>query len=112
MLGDDLHLAALLVEREASAKQEVQAVLGAETQQRSLTAEKYGCELALVVLEREINVAGGGRPQVANLAFHPEIGEFTLDLGAQFPHEFADLPDAALLLRRCSFKAEAELGRF
>src|SRR5690349_19700867 len=109
MLGDDLHLPALLIERQPPAQQDVQPVLRAKAQQRCLAAKEYRAKLALVILKREVNVAGSGRAQVTDFALNPQVRELALNAGAQLRDEVAHLPNVALGLLLCGLKAEAKL---
>ena len=96
VLGDKLDLAALLVNGDASTHQNLQAVFGAEAQQRRLAAEENGGDLAGVVLQGEINVAGRGGAEVGDFTLDPYVRELALHFGAEFGDQLAYLPDAAL----------------
>ena len=78
-LGDQLHLAALLVDADAAAHQHVQAVFGAEAEQHGLAAEEHDGELGVGVLEREVDVAGGRGAVVGDLALDPDVAVLLLD---------------------------------
>src|SRR5215472_17169449 len=86
----------------------MQAVFGTKAQEPCLATEKHHRELCLIILDREINVPGSSRPQIADFAFEPKIGESALDFRAKLRCEFAYSPDAALGL--CFFESEAELA--
>jgi hypothetical protein len=93
--GHQLHLAALLVDADAAAHQDVQAVFGAEAQQHGLAAEEDNGQLRVGVLEREVEVAGGRGTEVGDFAFDPDVAVFLLDELADLADEFANRPDAA-----------------
>src|SRR5579863_4675822 len=78
-LGNQLHLAALLVDADTAADQDVEAVFRAEAKQHGLTAEEDNRELRLGVFEREIEMAGGSGAEVGDFALDPDIGVLALD---------------------------------
>ncbi len=112
---DKLQLAALLVDADAAANQDVQAIFGTEAEKHGLAAEEHDGELGLGVLEREVDVAGGRGAEVGNLAFDPDVAVFLLDQLADLGDEFADGPDAARWVRLIEAKPElrsrVEIGR-
>jgi hypothetical protein len=79
-------LAALLVDADAAADEDVEAILRAEAEENGLTAEEDDGELSVGVLEGEVNVAGGGWAVVGDFAFNPDVAVLLLN-------EFADLGD-------------------
>ena len=107
--GDELHLAALLVDADAAADQHVQAVFRAEAEKHGLAAEEDDGQLGVGVLEGEVDVAGGRGTVVGDLALDPDVAVLLLDQFAHLRHQFADRPDAAR--GRGSSKCEAQLGR-
>ena len=106
--GDKLHLAALIVDADAAAHEDVLAVFKAEAQQHGLAAEEDDGKLGVGVLEREVNVAGGRGAQVGDFAFDPDVGPLCFHELADVGDEEADRPDAAG--GDGSAKAEVELG--
>ena len=108
-LGNELHLAALLIDGDFSPEQDVEAVGGTKAQERRLLPEEDSWELRVAILEREVDVAGGGGTEVGDFAFDPEVAVFALDVNPNFADEVADLPDAARDRRGLGFKREAEL---
>ncbi len=77
--GDELHLAALFVDGDFAADEDVQAVLGTEAKERGLTAEEHDGQLRFAIFQSEVDVAGGRGAQIGDLALDPEIGVFALD---------------------------------
>jgi hypothetical protein len=73
----------------------MQAVFWPEAEQHSLTAKQYYRELCLGILEAEVNVSRGRRPEVGDLAFHPHVKEFLLNGSTNLLHKFANGPDTA-----------------
>src|SRR5208283_5912911 len=67
-LGNELELAARLVDRDAAAHQHRESVLRVEAQQLRLAAEEHHRKLRLAVLQREVNVAGGSGAAVGDFA--------------------------------------------
>lgn len=108
--GYELELAALLVNADAAADQDVESVFRAEAKQHGLAAKEHYGQLRVCVFEREVNMAGGGGAVVGDFAFDPDVDIFLLDELADLADEFAYGPDAAGWPRR--FKAEAELRQF
>ena len=106
--GDELHLAALLVDADAAADQDVEAVFRAEAEKHGLAAEEDDGELGVGVLEGEVDVAGGGGAVVGDFAFDPDVAVLLLDEFADLGDELADGPDAAG--RAGLVKGEVELG--
>jgi hypothetical protein len=73
----------------------VQAVFRAEAQQHGLPPEKNNRQLGVSVLEREVDVPGGGGAEVGNLALHPDVAVLLLDEFADLRNQLAHRPDAA-----------------
>ena len=92
--GDQLQLAALLVNADAAADQHVQAILRAKAEKHRLAAEENDGKLGVGVLQREIDVAGGRGPEVRNLAFDPDVAVLLLDKLAHLSDQIANGPDA------------------
>ena len=92
--GNELHLAALLVDGNFAAEQDVKAIRGTKAQQRCLLAEEDGGELGVTVLQREVDVAGGRGAEVGDFTFDPEVTVLTLDVNANFADKVADRPNA------------------
>ena len=95
-LGDELELAARLVDGDAAAHQDGEAILRAEAEHLGLAAKEHDGELGFAVFEREVDVAGGRGAAVGDLALDPEVGVVALDLLADAGDEVADGPDAAV----------------
>ena len=77
--GDKLHLAALVVNADAAAGKDVLTVFKAEAEQRSLAAKEDGGKLGVGIFQGEVNMAGGRRAQVGNLALDPNVGVLGFD---------------------------------
>ncbi len=69
-----------------------------EAEELGLTAEEDDGELGFAVLEREVDVAGGGGAAVGDLALDPDVGVGALSVLADVGDEGADGVDAAFLL--------------
>ena len=95
-LGDELELAARLVDGDAAPDENGEAITGAEAEELGLAAEEDDGELCVGVLEGEVDVAGGCRAAVGDLAFDPEVGVGRLNLAADAGDEGGDGPDATL----------------
>jgi len=108
--GDQLHLAALLINGDFSAQENMEAVGGAEAKERGLFAEEDRGKLRVAILKSEVDVAGGGGSEVRDLAFDPEVAVLALDVEADFADEVADLPDAAREGGSGGLEGEAELA--
>jgi hypothetical protein len=111
-LGNELHLAALLVDGDLSAEQNVEAVGGLEAQEQRLFAEEDDGELGVAILEREVNMARGRGTEVGDFAFDPEVAILALNVDANLADEVANSPDAARGEQGRHFKGEAELAWF
>ena len=98
--GDELHLAALLVDADAAADQDVEAVFRAEAEQHGLAAEENDGELGVGVFEGEVDVAGGRGAEVGDFAFDPDVAVLLLD-------EFADLARPVRGRARCGGRGAA-----
>jgi len=105
---DELHLSPLLVDADAAADQNMQAVFGTEAEKHGLAAEKNDGELGVGVLEGEVDVAGGSGAIVGDFAFDPDVAVLLFDEFAHLGDEFADRPDAAGGARL--IEGEVELG--
>ena len=68
---DQLQVAARGVDRELAARDDLEPFLGIERKPHGIAAEQDRAQLRLVVLQREVRVAGAGAAQVADLAHHP-----------------------------------------
>ena len=106
--GDELHLAALLVDADAAADEDVEAVFRAEAEEHGLAAEEDDGELGVGVLEGEVDVAGGGGAVVGDFAFDPDVAVLLLNEFADLGDEFADGPDAAGGVR--GLESQVKLG--
>ena len=94
--GDELELAAGLVDGDAAACQDGEAVLRAEAEEQGLAAEEHDRKLGVAIFEREIDVAGGRGPAVGDLAFDPDVVVVAFELLADAGDQVANGPDAAL----------------
>ncbi|MCU1318967.1 MAG: hypothetical protein JWP98_485, partial [Edaphobacter sp.] len=94
--GDELELAAALVDGDAATDENGEAIGQAEAEELGLTAEEDDGKLGFAVFEGEVDVAGGGGAAVGDLALDPDVGVAGLDLLADVGDEGADGPDAAL----------------
>jgi len=107
--GNELHLAALFVNGDFAAEQDVEAVGRFEAEERRLLAEKDGGKLCVAVFEREVDVAGGRGTQVGDFSFDPEVAVFAFNVKANFAYEFADFPDVTGDGCRHRLEGEAKL---
>jgi hypothetical protein len=106
---DELELAALLVDADAAADEDVEAILGAKAEEHGLAAKENDGQLRVGVLEREVEMAGGGGAVVGDFAFDPDVAVLFFDEFADLGDELADGPDAARRVRRV--ECEVELRR-
>jgi hypothetical protein len=95
-LGDQLKLAAALVDGDASAYQHGEAIGGPEAQQASLPAKEDDGQLSVAVFESEVDMAGGRRTAVGDLALNPKVGVVSLDVLTDVGDQRANAPNAAL----------------
>jgi hypothetical protein len=95
-LGDELELAAGLVDGDAATDEDGEAVGGTEAEELGLAAEEDDGELRVCVLEGEVEVAGGSGAAVGDLTLDPEIGVSGFDLLPDAADEIGYGPDAAL----------------
>ena len=93
--GYELELAALLVNADAAADEDMEAVLGAKAEEHGLAAKKHDGQLCVGVLEREVEMTGRGRAVVGDFAFDPDVAELLLDKFADLGDKLANRPDAA-----------------
>jgi len=101
VFGGDLEFTAIFVNSDTAADDYLQAVGGAETQQARRRTEHHDANLGRPFFERaifesEIKMTGIGGAVVGDLAFHPGVRIFALDVGTDRGDEVADFPDAAL----------------
>jgi hypothetical protein len=101
-------LAALLVDADTAADENVKAVFRAEAEEHGLATEENDGELGVGVLEGEVDVAGGGGTIVGDFAFDPDVAILLLDQFADLGNELADGPDAAGMARLV--ESQVELG--
>ena len=94
--GDELELPTALVDGDAAANQNGEAIGRAEAEELRLAAEEDDGELGFAVLEREVDVARRCRAAVGDLAFNPEIGVGGFDVLSNVSDQSANAPDAAL----------------
>jgi hypothetical protein len=88
--GDELELAARLVDGDGAAGADFVAVFGAEAKEGGLAAEEDDGELGFAVFEGEVEVAGGCGAEVGDLAFYGYGTVLGFDLGADLGDEGSD----------------------
>ena len=90
VFGEQLHFAASLVHRDASASDDLHPVLRTEAQQAGLGTKHDDAELRVAVLQGEVEMAAFGGTIVGDFALNPDIGKSFFEVGAdggdQFPH--------------------------
>ena len=96
VLGLELHVAALVVNRHPPAGDDLQAVLRAEAQQPRLRAPHHHPQLRRAVLQGEVQVPGFGRTVVRDLAFDVDVGESAFHLRAHGRYQLAHRINLAL----------------
>jgi hypothetical protein len=106
---DELELAALLVDTDAAADQDVEAIFRTKAEKHGLAAKENDGQLGVCILEREVEMAGGGGAIVGDFAFDPDVAVLFFDEFADLGDELADGPDAARRVRRV--ECEVELRR-
>ena len=92
VLGLKLQVAALVVNRDAAARDDLQAVLGLKAQQPRLGPPHHHPQLCRAILQREVKMSGIGGPVVGDFAFDVNVGEGALHLRAHGGDQFAQ-PD-------------------
>ena len=95
VFGGDLKLAAIFVDGDASADDDLKAIGRLEPKQPCRRAEHHDFDLSVAIFQSEIKMAGLGSAEVGNFAFHPGVGIFALDVGADGGDQVADLPHSA-----------------
>ena len=92
----DLQFAAIFVDGDAPANDDLQAVGGTKTKQARGGAEHHDANLSVAVFEGEVEMSGLGGAEIRNFAFDPGIGIFAFDVGADGGDQVANLPYAAV----------------
>ena len=105
VLGLELQVAALVVDGDPAASDDLQAVLRPKAQQPRLRPPHHHPQLRRAILQREVKMSGLGRPVVGDFAFDVNVGEGALHLGAHRGHQFAHRIDLA----RRRLKGQPEL---
>ncbi len=90
LLGVKLQRAADLIDIHPPAHNDLHPVDHAKAQPPGGRTEHHGVDRAAGVLEREIEMVGGGHAGVRNLARHPVLGELHLERLAHDPQELRD----------------------
>ncbi len=88
--GDELELAAGLVDGELAGDADGVAVFGTEAEEGGLAAEEDDGELGFAVFEREVAVAAGGGTPVGDFAFDGNVVVGSLDEVADVADELGD----------------------
>src|SRR5580698_674354 len=96
VLGGDLQLASIFVNRDASAHDDLQAIRGTKAQQPCRGAEHDYANLSVAVFEGEVKMSGVGSAKVRNFAFHPGVVIFAFDVRADGADQVTDFPDPPL----------------
>jgi hypothetical protein len=96
--SDELELSALLVDADAAADEDVEAIFGAKAEEDGLATEENDGQLGVSVFEREVEMSGRGRAVVGDFAFNPDVAVLLLDEFTDLGDKFADGPDAALMM--------------
>src|SRR4029077_5394672 len=76
VFSGDLQLAAILVNGDAAADDDLQAVGGTKAEQARRGAEHHDTNLGVAVFQGEVKMSGLGSAKVRNFAFDPGIGKF------------------------------------
>jgi hypothetical protein len=79
VLDDELNVAAKLVQGQPRPHQDLSAVRKLRVDVLAAAPEQCAAYLALVVLEREIDVARARAREVRDLSFHPHLGKPALE---------------------------------
>ncbi len=90
MVHDQLELAARLVEPDAGSQKDLQAVPRRETHREIALAEHGAAHLGILVLEREVPVAGGGPRKIGQLARDPQGRQARFEQGPRLAVQPAD----------------------
>ena len=98
--GVELELALLLVERQASADDELQSVLDAEAEEARVRGEEHDAHLRARILDRKINVSGGGTDHIRRFAFDAYV-VVSKELYVDLTDELTYFPDALGHTRAC-----------
>ena len=101
VLADELIFALRLVDAEAAARDDVQAVLGLELEVAHGGAEHHRLDLRAAVLQREVDVAGVPHPAVRDFPLDPEVAEARLEAVADRRGQLGHGDDAAPGAGRC-----------
>ena len=100
VLADDLIFALRVVDADAAARDDAQAVLRLEAQVAKGRAEHHALDLRVGVLEREVHVPGVPHAAIRQLAFDPDFEEALLEQRADAAGQLRDGQDAARLGER------------
>ena len=90
-----LQVAALVVNGESTTRDNLQAVLRTKAQQSRLGPPHHHPQLRRAILQREVKMSRFGRPVVGDFAFHVNVGEGALHLGANCGDQLAHRIDFA-----------------
>ena len=96
-LSDELKLTTLSVDRDTAARQNVQSGFGAKAEKSRLPPEEDDGKLALLILQCEVKVSGGGAAQIGDFALDPAVGIGSLDMATYLGKKGTDRPDTARL---------------
>jgi hypothetical protein len=100
VVGDELELTARLVDGDATADEDGEAIGGTEAEEGGFAAEENDGELCAGVLEGEVDVTGRRGAAVGDFPFDPEVGVGAFDLLADAVDESGYGPDTARRLFR------------
>jgi hypothetical protein len=89
-----LELSARFVDGDSAANKDCEAILWPEAEELGLAAEEYDGKLRFLVLQGEVNMAGGGWATVGYLALDPDVLVLLFNLLTDAGDEVADAPDA------------------
>src|SRR5262249_8775682 len=92
--GGELQFAALVVDGDPSAGDDLHAIVRLEAQQPCLHAEHHNAQESVAIFERKVKMAGFGGAKVGNLAFHPDICVAALHRGAHGADQISHAPDS------------------
>ena len=96
MLRDQLELSASLIEADPCPDQNLESVGRGKAQALPFHAEHGAADLAMRILEGEIDMARSGLGQVGNFPFHPEQGKTALQYRADLAVQPGDGVDITL----------------
>ena len=102
-----MQLAALIVDRDPAAGDDLHSVVGFEAQQAGLHSKHDHPQQGIAIFQSKVEVPGFGAAEIRNLSFDPDVGIAALHRSADGPNQVGNMPNTPR--RRLSAKSKTEL---